>query len=191
MSTTADIHAGSAPSPKRARRTSWLVAAVGDIFVLLYLADGLFPVLFARDLGPVDRVVVLKSERRLLLYEDGDRVAGYRIALGADPTGHKTYQGDSRTPEGLYTLDYRNEDSEFYRSIHISYPNEADRAAGLEADVPTGGNVMIHGLPNGKGWMGSLYNRRDWTDGCVAVSNRQMEEIWHAVPDGTPIEIKP
>jgi murein L,D-transpeptidase YafK len=135
--------------------------------------------------------VVRKSDRRLVLYAGGQAVASYRIALGADPTGHKTYRGDSRTPEGVYTLDYRNEDSQFYRSIHISYPNDADLAAAVAADVPPGGNVMIHGLPNGRGWIGPIYNLRDWTDGCIAVTNSDIEEIWSAVPDGTPIEIQP
>jgi murein L,D-transpeptidase YafK len=167
-----------------------LAAGLG-LVVLMYFVDAAFPSLFARDLGPVDRVVVLKAERRLMLHAGDERIATYRVALGSDPTGHKTFRGDSRTPEGLYTLDYRNEDSQFYRSIHVSYPNEADRAAGIEADVPTGGNVMIHGLPNGRGWIGPVFNLRDWTDGCIAVSNSEIEEIWRAVPDGTPIEIRP
>jgi murein L,D-transpeptidase YafK len=195
LNTTVETHADSRLTRGRSRREAWQAVVAAGVFLLLvllvYLADGAFPTLFARDLGPVDRVVVLKSERRLLLYSGDERVASYRVALGADPTGHKTFRGDSRTPEGLYTLDYRNEDSQFHRSIHISYPNEADLAEAVAADVPPGGNIMIHGLPNGKGWLGPLYNLRDWTDGCIAVSNRQMEEIWRAVPDGTPIEIKP
>jgi murein L,D-transpeptidase YafK len=171
---------------------SWPVLAAGvGVVILLYIVDAAFPSLFARGLGQVDRVVVLKSERRLMLYAGDERVATYRIALGSDATGHKTFRGDSRTPEGLYTLDYRNKDSQFYRSIHVSYPNDADLAAGIEADVPPGGNVMIHGLPDGKGWIGPLFNLRDWTDGCIAVSNSEIEEIWQAVPDGTPIEIRP
>jgi murein L,D-transpeptidase YafK len=157
----------------------------------MYIVDAALPSLFARDLDPVDRVVVVKAARRMMLYSGDQRVAAYRIALGSDATGHKTFRGDSRTPEGPYTLDYRNEDSQFYRSIHISYPNDADLAAGREADVPPGGNVMIHGLPDGKGWLGPLFNLRDWTDGCIAVSNSEIEEIWRAVPDGTPIEIRP
>ena len=168
-----------------------LAAAGSGLVLLLYLAEGVFPALFARDLPAVDRVVVLKSERRMKLYAGDEPVATYRIALGSDPTGHKTFQGDSRTPEGEYTLDYRNEESEFHRSIHISYPNEADLAAAVDADVPPGGNIMIHGLPNGRGWIGPLYNLDDWTDGCIAVTNSDLEEIWHAVPDGTPIEIRP
>jgi murein L,D-transpeptidase YafK len=159
--------------------------------ILIYIVDAALPSLFARELGQVDRVVVLKAERRLMLYAGAERIATYRVALGSDPTGHKTFRGDSRTPEGLYALDYRNDDSQFYRSIHVSYPNDADRAAAVEADVPAGGNVMIHGLPDGNGWIGPVFNLRDWTDGCIAVSNRELEEIWRAVPDGTPIEIRP
>jgi murein L,D-transpeptidase YafK len=171
----------------------WRVLAVLGLGLVIggYVADGLFPGLFARDLREVDRVVVRKSDRRLILYAGGQAIATYRVALGRDPTGHKTWQGDSRTPEGVYSLDYRNEDSRFYRSIHISYPNEADLAAAVAADVPPGGNVMIHGLPNGRGWIGPIYNLHDWTDGCIAVTNSDIEEIWNAVPDGTPIEIRP
>lgn len=173
-------------------RIAWPVLAAGvGVVILMYILDAAFPSLFARSLGQVDRVIVLKSERRLMLYAGDERVATYRIALGSDPAGHKTFRGDSRTPEGLYTLDYRNKHSQFYRSIHVSYPNDADLAAGIEADVPPGGNVMIHGLPDGKGLIGPVFNLRDWTDGCIAVSNREIEEIWHAVPDGTPIEIRP
>jgi murein L,D-transpeptidase YafK len=172
------------------RWRAWAALAVG-LVVLLYFVDGALPGLFARDLGPVDRVVVEKSGRRMTLYAGDEPVATYRIALGSDPTGHKTFLGDSRTPEGRYTLDYRNEDSQFYRSIHISYPNDADLAAAVASDVPPGGNIMIHGLPNGMGWAGPLYNLRDWTDGCIAVTNSDIEEIWRAVPNGTPIEIRP
>lgn len=170
----------------------WRMCLAGlGLLVLVYLAEGTLPSVFARNIGPVDRVVVEKSQRRMTLWAGREVVATYRIALGADPTGHKTFLGDSRTPEGLYTLDYRNEDSAFYRSIHVSYPNDADLAAAVDADVPPGGNIMIHGLPNGLGWLGPVYNLRDWTDGCIAVTNSEIEEIWRAVPNGTPIEITP
>ncbi|MEX2124656.1 MAG: L,D-transpeptidase family protein [Woeseia sp.] len=175
------------------RAANWqALAALGvALVVLAYLAEGSFPGLFARDLQCADRVVVWKAARRLTLYSGDDAIATYSISLGANPLGHKTWQGDSRTPEGLYTLDYRIPDSQFYRAIHVSYPDENDLAAATEADVPAGGNIMIHGLPNGRGWIGPLYKLRDWTDGCISVTNREMEEIWRAVPDGTPIEIHP
>lgn len=177
-----------------ARDSKWpLLAALGaGLVVVLYLAEGLFPGLFARELPTVDRVIVWKADRRMTLYAGEQAVATYSISLGADPTGHKTWRGDSRTPEGRYTLDYRNADSQFYRAIRVSYPDAEDTAAGIEADVPTGGNIMIHGLPDGRGWIGPLYKLRgDWTDGCIAVTSREMEEIWRAVPDGTTIDINP
>ncbi|MGH8196043.1 MAG: L,D-transpeptidase family protein [Woeseiaceae bacterium] len=183
-----------APGPVfLSRDARWrLLAATGvALVVVTYLAEGCFPGLFARDLPPADRVVVWKADRRLTLYSRDDAIATYSISLGTNPVGHKTWQGDSRTPEGLYTLDYRNPDSQFYHAIHVSYPDEDDLAAAIEADVPAGGDIMIHGLPNGRGWIGPLYKLRDWTDGCISVTNREMEEIWRAVPDGTPIEINP
>jgi len=180
-------------SSSRPQRLSWPLPALSGVglLILAYVSEGVFPALLARDLGEVDRVVVHKAERRMTLYSAGEPVATYRVALGADPTGHKTFLGDSRTPEGRYTLDYRNEESAFYRSIHVSYPNDEDMAAAIDADVPPGGNIMIHGLPDGLGWLGPLYNLRDWTDGCIAVTNSDIEEIWAAVPNGTPIEIRP
>jgi len=138
-----------------------------------------------------DRVVVLKHEHTLMLLDHGKALKKYRVALGGDPVGPKSWQGDHKTPEGVYQLDRRNAHSQFYRSIHISYPNAQDRARARKAGVPPGGDVMVHGLPNGYGWLGSGHRARDWTDGCIAVTNAEMDEIWNAVPDGTPIEIRP
>jgi murein L,D-transpeptidase YafK len=138
-----------------------------------------------------DRVLVLKAERRLILLKDGAELKSYRIALGANPVGHKTRQGDSRTPEGLYTIDYRNPRSAYHRSLHISYPNAADRATARAAGVSPGGDIMIHGIRNGMDWLGDQHRQVDWTDGCIAVTDTEIEEIWGAVADGTPIEIRP
>jgi murein L,D-transpeptidase YafK len=138
-----------------------------------------------------DRLLVLKSERRLILLKDGAELRSYRIALGGNPIGHKIRRGDSRTPEGVYTIDYRNPRSAYHRSLHISYPNAADRAAAKAARVSPGGDIMIHGIRNGMGWLGDQHRRVDWTDGCIAVTNPEIEEIWRAVADGTPIEIRP
>ena len=138
-----------------------------------------------------DSVVVLKKERKLILYSQGQVLKTYSISLGAEPIGPKTQQGDHRTPEGHYILDRRNPNSRFYRSIHISYPKPEQIEAARKAGVPPGGDVFIHGLPNGFGWLGSAQRRYDWTDGCIAVTNVEMDEIWRAVPDGTSIEIKP
>ena len=148
----------------------------------------------ARRIEGVDRVVVYKAERRLYLCQGDSVLQGYDIALGKYPKGHKQREGDSRTPEGRYVLDWRNLKSRYYLSIHISYPNEEDKRRAAAKGVSPGGDIMIHGYP--KGASASMWNRywflgRDWTDGCIAVSNDAMDEIWASVEDGTPIEIFP
>jgi murein L,D-transpeptidase YafK len=136
-------------------------------------------------------VLVEKREHTLTLLDHGKVLKKYRVALGGDPVGPKALQGDHKTPEVVYDLDRRNAHSEFYRSIQISYPNAQDRAWAREAGVAPGGDVMVHGLPNGYGWLGGGHRARDGTDGCIAVTNAEMYEIWKAVPGGTPIEIRP
>jgi murein L,D-transpeptidase YafK len=137
-----------------------------------------------------DRVVVLKSERKLILM-NGDRpLKEYRVALGDDPVGPKTQEGDGRTPEGQYVIDYRKADSSFHRALHISYPSAADVAQAEVRGVNPGGLIMVHGIRNGLGVVGRLHRLTDWTNGCIAVTNAEIEEIWRAVPDGTPIEIR-
>ncbi|MGM0449695.1 MAG: L,D-transpeptidase family protein [Pseudomonadota bacterium] len=143
------------------------------------------------DSSTVDRVLVLKSERQLHLIRDDERVASYRISLGPEPEGHKLFAGDNRTPEGQYQLDWRNPDSDYYRSIHISYPNREDREEAQAWGQDPGGNIMIHGLPNDAGDLAFAFEGLDWTDGCIAVDNRAMDEIWRRVTAGTPIEIRP
>ena len=138
-----------------------------------------------------DRVLVLKKEHTLQLLSQGKVIKTYKVALGGDPVGPKTRQGDHKTPEGVYALDFRNAHSQFYKSIHISYPNERDRAAARKKRVSAGGDVFVHGLPNGYGAVGAAHRLKDWTDGCVAVTDEEIDEIWRAVPDGTPIEIRP
>jgi len=138
-----------------------------------------------------DRVVVLKSERALRLVNHGRVIKAYKVALGGDPIGPKTRQGDHKTPEGSYVLDFRNAHSKFYKAIHISYPSARDRAAAREQGASPGGDVFLHGLPNGFGYLGAAHRLKDWTDGCIAVTNAEIDEIWGAVPDGTPIEIQP
>ena len=138
-----------------------------------------------------DLVVVVKSQSRLYLQKNGTTIASYHAALGGNPRGHKQEEGDERTPEGRYVLDYKKPDSAFHKSIHISYPNQADRIRSRARGVDPGGQIMIHGQKNGFGWLSWITQRFDWTDGCIAVSNRAMDEIWDAVTIGTPIEIKP
>lgn len=139
----------------------------------------------------VSEVVVRKEERRLYLLDGDEVIRSYRIGLGDNPSGHKLYEGDERTPEGDYTLDWRNSNSDFYKSIHISYPNEEDRELASAWGLNPGGSIMIHGLPNDTEGMEFAYLGLDWTDGCIAVSNQEMDEIWQLVSDGTPIRILP
>lgn len=139
----------------------------------------------------VDLVRVDKSERRLELISGGQVLRSYSIALGANPVGHKEREGDERTPEGRYVLDWRNPNSAFTRSIHISYPNEDDVAAAKRAGVEAGGMIMIHGQSKGFGWWSWLMQLYDWTNGCIAVTDEDMAEIWQMVENGTPIEINP
>ena len=139
----------------------------------------------------VSKVLVKKSERRLYLLDGDEVIRSYRIGLGDNPSGHKLYEGDERTPEGDYTLDWRNPNSDFYKSIHISYPNERDRELASTWGLNPGGSIMIHGVPNDAKDMAFAYVGLDWTDGCIAVSNEEMDEIWQLVADGTPIRILP
>ena len=146
-----------------------------------------------KPVGKADMIRVDKSERRLELLRKGKVIARYRIALGRSPEGDKERQGDMRTPEGLYTIDWRNPKSGYHLSLHISYADKADkaRAAKLGIDDP-GGDIMIHGQPNGYALPASLVlQQSDWTFGCIAVTNADMDALWKAVPDGTPIEILP
>lgn len=138
-----------------------------------------------------DRVIVEKSARRLTLFRGRTLLKSYRVALGRAPIGAKQQEGDQRTPEGLYRIDFHKSDSAFHRALHISYPEQRDITRAAARGVSAGGDIMIHGLPNGRGWIGALHRRIDWTAGCIAVTNSEIEEIYRTVPDGTPIEIRP
>ncbi len=174
----------------------WRKILIGSIGLLLMAALGLAganaidnatkPEILPR----IDKVVVYKGERRLELWRRGKLIKQYRISLGGNPVGHKQQEGDSRTPEGEYVIDYRNPNSRFHKSLHISYPNEEDRRRARERGVSPGGDIMIHGLPNGMD-LAAVISEFDWTDGCIAVNNREIEEIWQAVPNGTAITLKP
>ena len=138
----------------------------------------------------VDSALVDKSEEKLFLLSGDTIVAEYSVAFGGDPKGHKQKEGDEKTPEGHYILDYKKSDSSFYKAIHISYPNEADKNAAAALGVDPGGLIMIHGQRNGLGWLAWITQLFNWTDGCVAVTNSDMDEIWDAVAENTPIEIR-
>lgn len=136
-------------------------------------------------------MLVLKGPRRLLLLAGNRVLREYEVALGTNPTGPKRRNGDGRTPEGRYVIDSRLEESRFHRALHVSYPNEADLAFARAAGIAPGGGVMIHGLPNGESWVGDVHREFDWTNGCIGVTDDEMDEIWELVDDGTPIEIRP
>lgn len=139
----------------------------------------------------VDTVLVRKGERKMQLLSAGEVIRTYRISLGANPDGHKQREGDQRTPEGTYLLDYKKKDSAFYRATHISYPNEDDVKRAAANKVDPGGQIMIHGQRNGYEKFTRLFQRFDWTGGCIAVTNREMDEIWELVEVNTPIIIEP
>jgi len=138
-----------------------------------------------------DRVLVEKAARRLTLFRNGEVLKEYRVALGRVPDGPKEYEGDQRTPEGVYTIDFHKPDSDYHLALHISYPEQRDIDRASKEGWSAGSDIMIHGLPNGRGWPGRFHRQIDWTAGCIAVADFEIEEIYRAVPDGTPVEIRP
>jgi len=178
----------------RFRSLGVLLLAYGGVA----LADGLpqvQPVMLPQatlgTLPLVDRIVVHKAERRLLLMHGGNIVRAYHVSLGLSPIGQKERSGDFRTPEGTYRLERRNARSDYFLSIKVSYPNEADLKRARMRHWDTGGSIMIHGLPNFLRHEPEFYQSHDWTDGCIAVSNADMTEIWMLTPDDVAIDILP
>ena len=139
----------------------------------------------------VDEIIVLKSKRKLQLFFKGKKVKQYSISLGGNPIGHKQFEGDEKTPEGSYFIDGKNPNSKYYKNLGISYPNAEDRAFARSKGRNPGGAIKIHGLPNSKPWLGKLHLLKDWTHGCIAVTNKQMDEIYSSVKIGTKITILP
>lgn len=139
----------------------------------------------------IDRIVVEKAERKLSIFREGKLIKTYRVALGGNPVGPKEQEGDMKTPEGVYKIDYRNPNSDYHLALHVSYPSDEDNARAAARGVNAGFDIMIHGLPNGKGWMGAAHRQIDWTAGCIAVTDEEIEELWRVTPDGTTVEIRP
>ena len=191
-------HAASTTPVAPAAITTSTVAAIATAFTSVSSlgADGSLP---ASGAGPqlplgvpvAERIVIEKRTRRLLLMNGGEVVAAYPVKLGLSPVGHKQYEGDFRTPEGSYFLSRRNPRSEFFLSLEVSYPNEADRARAKAQGLPPGGLIMIHGQPNVRTRPPEYYAKNDWTNGCIAVSNSDMIDIWQRTRVGMPIEIRP
>jgi murein L,D-transpeptidase YafK len=160
-----------------------------------FLVIGLIGLFLASSAGPlaaeVEKVLILKSKRTMLLIGDGEIVRAYRVALGRNPVGPKRLEGDKRTPEGLYFVEAKNPKSQFHLGLKISYPNERDMEEATKMGVKPGGMIMIHGLAKGMERLGLQHRNTDWTDGCIAVTNKEIEEIWSLVKEGTPVEIRP
>jgi murein L,D-transpeptidase YafK len=160
------------------------------------LQVGVLLIVFASSALPAPqqkatRVLVLKKEHKMELFSGETVIKTYTVALGRGGLAPKQRQGDHLTPEGIYQIDRRNKNSGFYRALHVSYPNDDDRERARKLGVAPGGDIMIHGVKNGLGWLGSMHRTIDWTDGCIAVTDTEMDEIWSLVPDGTPVEIRP
>lgn len=158
-----------------------------SVALLLFLAV----VSVAASEPSADLVRVWKSERKLEVISGGKVTHEFKVALGGSPKGHKTKEGDRKTPEGKYALDYKKPDSAFYKAIHISYPNANDISQARTHNVLPGGQVMIHGQKNGLGWLSFITQHFDWTSGCIALTNSDMDILWPLVREGTTVEILP
>jgi murein L,D-transpeptidase YafK len=162
---------------------------IQTLYLLLFL---LIPGLLAAGEFPVaDEVIIDKSDRELHLVSKGKTIRTFKIALGIRPEGDKKKEGDFKTPEGRYTLDLRNPNSDYFLSIHVSYPSAADRREANQEGLDPGGAIMIHGQPNLPTRSETYYRTQDWTNGCIAVSNSDMIDIWLMTGENTPIEIRP
>jgi murein L,D-transpeptidase YafK len=174
-----------------------MLRLIALLFLLLCLGAAAVAIGAHLNLRPLpstvtaDRVLVEKAARRLTLLRDNKPLKTYRVALGRAPVGPKEQEGDRRTPEGMYLIDFHKADSDYHLALHVSYPEQRDIDRAAAAGVPPGFDIMIHGIRNGKGWIGAFHRMTDWTAGCIAVTDFEIEEIWRAVPDETPIEIRP
>lgn len=166
----------------------WLIVCCCALFATLSQAMST-PVLDTHS--KVDKVLVLKSERKLHLLSRGEILKSYRVSLGKQPNGPKRYQGDRRTPEGFYWIDWRKTSDKYNLSMHISYPNAQDQRLAREKGLPAGDMIMIHGTPLDEEYPEWYFHTLDWTEGCIAMRNHDMQEVWSLVKDGTLIEIRP
>jgi murein L,D-transpeptidase YafK len=139
----------------------------------------------------IDRIVIEKSPRKLSLFVNGKSLKSYRVALGRNPIGAKQEEGDNKTPEGVYRIDGRNPQSNFHLALHVSYPSDEDKVHAAERGASAGFDIMIHGIQNGRGWIGAFHRLSDWTAGCIALTDEEIEELWRVTPDGTIVEIQP
>jgi murein L,D-transpeptidase YafK len=168
--------------------TAVALVAVGTLGLYFYAHHNWHPL---RTGTTIDRIVVEKSAKRLSIFCDGKQIKCYRIALGRNPVGAKREEGDMKTPEGIYKIDSRNAQSSFHLALHISYPSDEDDKRAAARGVSAGSDIMIHGIQNGRGWIGAFHRWKDWTAGCIALTDEEIEELWRVTPDGTTIEIRP
>ncbi|MCU0431228.1 MAG: L,D-transpeptidase family protein [Cytophagaceae bacterium] len=170
------------------RKSLWLSVSCLLLGLLVYYVcpDDKLPA----DIS-IDKLVVYKSKRQLLAYSNGKLIKIYSIALGGQPIGDKELEGDKKTPEGVYFIHDKNPTSGYHKNLGISYPNKEDKANAKRLGKPAGGEVKIHGLRNRMGSIGKFHRWFDWTLGCIAVTNNEMDELYRSVKIGTPIEIKP
>lgn len=173
------------PVGQRMRRLMRFIVAAG------FVVCAALPRAFAEETWEVDRILVLKQQRVLQLMSGDTVINSFPIALGPHPKGTKHRLGDGRTPEGIYVIDGRSTDTPYHLKLHISYPGAADQDDAAKRHVDPGGAIFIHGMPARFGHTDPVRFFRDWTDGCIAVGNVAIEEIWNAIPDGTEIEIRP
>jgi len=165
----------------------WLLA----LFCLSFVTVSQASAVEILDGKTIEKVLVLKSAHQLQLINNGKPVKTYRISLGKQPKGAKLMEGDKRTPEGLYWLDWRKTSDRFNLAMHISYPNISDSARSRREGVEPGGMIMIHGTPDSEEFPEQYFHTLDWTDGCIGMRNVDMREVWNLVNDGTMIEIRP
>lgn len=168
-----------------------LTACIAALLLLIFLGWIYYPAPSLPSGTKASRIVIHKSDHSLILYAKDKPIKTYRVSLGRGGLSPKQHEGDKKTPEGHYIIDHRNKNSGYYRSLHISYPNMQDRARAAKTNQSPGGDIMIHGLRNGMDFIGSMHLLIDWTRGCIALTNAEMDELWSAVPSGTPVEIFP
>lgn len=139
----------------------------------------------------IDKILVIKSHNKMILLSGKKEIKRYHVVFGGNPEGHKQKEGDEKTPEGEYILDYKKSDSSYYKSIHISYPNKKDKLSAKSLGTNPGGMIMIHGQKNGLGWLSPITQNFNWTNGCITLTNSDMEEVWQLIQEGTKIVILP
>ena len=161
------------------------------IFLAIFLIYNYYPGRALPANATIDSIVVRKSERRMDVYSHRILLKSYNIALGGNPIGHKQFEGDEKTPEGHYIVSDKNANSDFHKNLGISYPNGQDMENAKKLGKPPGGDIKIHGLKNGLGFLGRVHRLTNWTNGCIALTNSEIEELFQSTPKGTPIEILP